>query len=872
MITRTLVIVSHLIIYILSLHSGNTVAETSIGINTIANDHSSASSVSSSSYTSYTTFSNIPSSSSSDDSNTISISSHSEVSHSTSTTSSSTSITSESSIISSNTPLSSKSSESSITYTESTRSTPVQESSVLLSSSSPSSSLTSSSSSSPNTVSYNTIISVSSSVSNSVSSPVSVLSSSLQNSSNTHTIKSSSQASASKNTTNSSISNSSSVSNSSSLKSKSFSSSEVSSVHSSIPISSNTVQSSAGSSSTSSSVISSNSSVVSGNDVSSIKTNVENPPPNKVSPELDEIIESSSINSKTPEKVESSTKSAATPVKVVSIEYLTVPEPSVESKIELIDKKDAKLGEDISIGSNSKKYDTNETLRSATSLNVSKGNDLKNVSQSSINQTDIIDECHFMSFEEWKKNKEESGIIDQISSLNNSKSKSIEIPKNKTLPKEGNNKSSNLTKEQSNHSTYVNITLDDQEGKVYKDRFNYASVDCAATIVKSNSEAKGASSILVENKDSYLLNQCSSPNKFVVIELCEDILVESVVMGNFEFFSSMFKDIKVSVSDRFPTTNWKVLGEFEAQNVRDIQSFKIDNPLIWARYLKLEILSHYGSEFYCPISLVRVHGKTMMEEFKEEEAEKERLEQEQEQEIVVHTQAIEEMTNEKLSEECRVILPHLDLNNFLQELNSTNQYCEVISVSEPEPSSQIAQTKTEESIYKNIMKRLSLLESNATLSLLYIEEQSKLLSTAFSNLERRQSNNFESLIESVNSTIYDQLLNFKSSYMNLHKDYTKLFKLQESHHDALLKETKSKMASIGTELTFQKRVTIFNSVIIICLLVYVIVTRDVYGEQIAEVNDKAQSTHKQISVPRARSTGVLVPKVKQHVRSKKKHS
>ncbi|KAF8000784.1 hypothetical protein HF325_004573 [Metschnikowia pulcherrima] len=40
-------------------------------------------------------------------------------------------------------------------------------------------------------------------------------------------------------------------------------------------------------------------------------------------------------------------------------------------------------------------------------------------------------------------------------------------------------------------------------------------------------------------------------------------------------------------------------------------------PLIWTRYSKSEIVSHYGNEFYCPNSLVRVHGKTMMEEFKD---------------------------------------------------------------------------------------------------------------------------------------------------------------------------------------------------------------------------------------------------------------
>ncbi|KAG5354965.1 hypothetical protein CJU89_6777 [Yarrowia sp. B02] len=158
----------------------------------------------------------------------------------------------------------------------------------------------------------------------------------------------------------------------------------------------------------------------------------------------------------------------------------------------------------------------------------------------------------------------------------------------------------------------------DDPGKTYKDRFNYASFDCGATVVKSNKDVKGAGAILVENKDSYLLNKCVAGSKHVIIELCQDILVDQVVVGNYEFFSSMFKDIRVSVADRYPVASgeWKVLGEFTADNIRDLQTFDITVPQIWARYVKIEFLSHWGHEYYCPISVVRVHGTTMMEEWK----------------------------------------------------------------------------------------------------------------------------------------------------------------------------------------------------------------------------------------------------------------
>jgi hypothetical protein len=163
--------------------------------------------------------------------------------------------------------------------------------------------------------------------------------------------------------------------------------------------------------------------------------------------------------------------------------------------------------------------------------------------------------------------------------------------------------------------------LSKDAGKTCKERFNYASFDCAATVLKTNSKAKSATSVLVENKDSYMLNECSADNKFLIVELCDDILVDTVVLANYEFFSSMFRQFRVSVSDRYPVKmdRWRILGEFEARNSRDIQAFLIREPEIWARYLRIEFFNHYGNEFYCPVSLLRVHGTTMMEQFKREE-------------------------------------------------------------------------------------------------------------------------------------------------------------------------------------------------------------------------------------------------------------
>ncbi|KAF5898844.1 SUN domain-containing ossification factor-like isoform X1, partial [Clarias magur] len=149
---------------------------------------------------------------------------------------------------------------------------------------------------------------------------------------------------------------------------------------------------------------------------------------------------------------------------------------------------------------------------------------------------------------------------------------------------------------------------------------NYASVECGAKILASNPEAKSTSAILMENVDVYMLNPCSNKIWFV-IELCQPIQVKQLDIANFELFSSTPKDFLVSISDRYPTNKWAKLGTFHARDERTVQSFPLDEHLyakyvkMFTKYIKVELLSHFGSEHFCPLSLLRVFGTSMMEEY-----------------------------------------------------------------------------------------------------------------------------------------------------------------------------------------------------------------------------------------------------------------
>lgn len=67
--------------------------------------------------------------------------------------------------------------------------------------------------------------------------------------------------------------------------------------------------------------------------------------------------------------------------------------------------------------------------------------------------------------------------------------------------------------------------------------------------------------------------QTNKEKHFVIIELCEDIRIDTVQLANFEFFSGVFKDIRVSAAHTYTSDGqgWTVVGEYTAKNIRGIQ-------------------------------------------------------------------------------------------------------------------------------------------------------------------------------------------------------------------------------------------------------------------------------------------------------------
>ena len=141
-------------------------------------------------------------------------------------------------------------------------------------------------------------------------------------------------------------------------------------------------------------------------------------------------------------------------------------------------------------------------------------------------------------------------------------------------------------------------------------RKNYAGTDCGAKILSNSPEVENARAVLTRSRDEYLLSSCSSDVIRFVIELCDTVRVNRIEIANFELFSSSPKDFRVFMKQEYPkkkSDDWTLLGSFTAANERTVHSFPVKSDM-FGKFIKVEVVSHYGKQHYCPISQFAVYG------------------------------------------------------------------------------------------------------------------------------------------------------------------------------------------------------------------------------------------------------------------------
>ena len=241
-----------------------------------------------------------------------------------------------------------------------------------------------------------------------------------------------------------------------------------------------------------------------------------------------------------------------------------------------------------------------------------------------------------------------------------------------------------------------------------------------------------------------MLNRCDTLSKWVEIEFCEEILVETVSLANFELFSSMFKEFKILVNNRYPPGPkhpWKLLGTFHAKNLRGKQLFEIENPQIWAKYLRVEFMTHYGTEYYCPFSQVKVFGTTMMEEVQATENEPPPKPQGRNPlEDIPETGADQNdhLDLETSNTAVQVTIPSSFAFPGTFTCSVTDQASES-KVPDNNGDKTVPSPKNiQESIFKNMMKRLGTLEESAVFTRDFLNRQKEELQQFLRDLEVEQ--------------------------------------------------------------------------------------------------------------------------------------
>jgi len=236
-----------------------------------------------------------------------------------------------------------------------------------------------------------------------------------------------------------------------------------------------------------------------------------------------------------------------------------------------------------------------------------------------------------------------------------------------------------------------------------KSRFNFASFDAGAVILESSKGVHDPVNILVNSKLKYTLIPFHLKDKYFVIQLSEDIMVEEVVLLNIEHYSSNIKEVQISGSSKFPTENWTPLASFEAENTHNEINYSVSHT--WVRYVRIVIRSTWGSHYYCTLTQIKIFGSTILqhasEEFKAKRASAQR----------VHKSLFKNNSSDPTTNYT---------GNEMNETDSTGSTSEELG--------HMA------NVFESITQHLSQLELNMSITASYVE---KVISSRINELEKR---------------------------------------------------------------------------------------------------------------------------------------
>ena len=367
-----------------------------------------------------------------------------------------------------------------------------------------------------------------------------------------------------------------------------------------------------------------------------------------------------------------------------------------------------------------------------------------------------------------------------------------------------------------------------------KDRYNYASSHCAASVLKVNKEVKGGSRILNDNRDSYMLTPCHVKDKFIIVELCEDILIDTIVLGNFEYFSSTFRTFKLHISQRYPPTQgWVFLNEFTALNTKRKQIFRISNPILWARFIKIEFTSHFDNEYYCPLSLVQIYGTSMIEEYK-------RFVDDADQYTPLALPSGSDPITNKPQEDDYLRLDDPEISNLkIQHAVYVEEwltYCKVkdfefyfsdkcFYASDAHKEDilwESLSTKLPQSVFTSIISGLNHLERNIINLIQQVHQNNAKISDKFRVIDKK-IHFIQKSVDGLNATLYEEIAKLKIVYDIFEKKQkTSQVKLKRQLHQEM-NDLNFKLETLFMETLENRKWDRFRTILIVVILMIVLV-------------------------------------------------
>lgn len=131
----------------------------------------------------------------------------------------------------------------------------------------------------------------------------------------------------------------------------------------------------------------------------------------------------------------------------------------------------------------------------------------------------------------------------------------------------------------------------------------------------------------------------------------------------------------------------------------------------------------------------------------------------------------------------------------------------------------------QESFFKSVQKRLQMLEANSSLSLQYIEDQSRSLRDAFKKVEQRQLSKTTNFLDQLNSTVLDELREFRQQYDQLWQSTVIELELQRERYERDNEAINARLGILTDEVIFQRRMGILQMILILICLALVLFSR-----------------------------------------------